>query len=489
MKDRFYLKLNTLAAVLVWSAALGGFCDYDITLARQHTEALARKEARANFNKDQAFRLWATSHGGVYVPIDDRTPPNPALARIPERDIQTPSGKKLTLMNPAYMLRQLMQDFGDLYGIRGKITSFKLMNPNNAPDAWEAEAMHQFERGQAEVFEFSDIDGEPYLRLMGVMTVQQGCLKCHDFQGYQIGDVRGGVGVSIPMRPYLQALDEEIRNKESIYGSIWFIGLTGILTWSWRARRRLRERNAAARQIQQQHAAIERANAELTHFANISAHHLMEPTRRLLSYAQRLRARLGHQVTEDVEASLSLDYIEKGATRMRDLIRDIERYLAASTPRGALQLNDPATALTEARRRLSVLIAERGARIEVVSLARVYLDLPRLADIFEILIANAIIHANQDCAPRIQISTTSQPDCVRFRIEDNGPGIEPEYRQRVFGVFEQLKPNPQAGTGIGLAIVARIIDSRNGKIWLESSNQGGIAVIFDLPSGVQTHDL
>ena len=71
--------------------------------------AMAMKEAVANFNKDQAIRQWAAGHGGVYVPPSETTPPNPFLASIPERDIQTPSGKKLTLMNPAYMLRQTME--------------------------------------------------------------------------------------------------------------------------------------------------------------------------------------------------------------------------------------------------------------------------------------------------------------------------------------------------------------------------------------------
>jgi len=489
MKELRHLKLSTFAAVFAWSALLAGFCHYDISLARQHTEALARKEARANFDKDLAFRLWATSHGGVYVPIDDRTPPNPALAQIPERDIQTPSGRKLTLMNPAYMLRQLMEDFGELYGIRGKITSFKLMNPINAPDAWEAEAMHQFERGAKEVFEFANIDGEPYLRLMAAMLVQQGCLKCHGSQGYKLGEVRGGVGVSIPMRPYWQELDEQIRKKIAMYGAIWLIGLAAIISWSLLSKRRLLEKDRITAQIGQQHAAIERANAELTHFANISAHHLMEPARRLLSYAQRLRTRLGGRIQEDEDALLSLEYIEKGAARMRDLLRDIERYLAASTARGPMQLNDPAAALTEARRRLAKLIADNKVELDVTALPPVYLDLPRLADLFEILLANAIIHARLDVPPRIRIAAQAEKSAVRIVIEDNGPGIEPEYRRRVFGVFEQLKPNPLAGTGIGLAIVERIVNSRNGKIWIESSDMGGIAVIFDLPTGVLNNDV
>ena len=74
------------------------------------------------FHKDLAYRHWASSHGGVYVPIDAKTPANPFLAHIPERDINTSSGKNLTLMNPAYMLRQTMEQFEELYGVKGHIT-------------------------------------------------------------------------------------------------------------------------------------------------------------------------------------------------------------------------------------------------------------------------------------------------------------------------------------------------------------------------------
>ncbi|MEW8417716.1 MAG: DUF3365 domain-containing protein [Candidatus Thiodiazotropha endolucinida] len=127
---------------------------------------LARQEAIDNFNKDQAFRVWATTHGGVYVPVTERTQPSPHLSHIPERDLVTPSGRQLTLMNPAYMLRQMMEDYADLYGVKGRITSIKPLNPNNAPDVWERAALESFERGEMEQFELTDISGEPYLRLI-----------------------------------------------------------------------------------------------------------------------------------------------------------------------------------------------------------------------------------------------------------------------------------------------------------------------------------
>ncbi len=91
---------------LLWTLLLGGVLAWNLYTSGQQTQDQVLIAARASFNKDQAFRLWATSHGGVYVPTDERTPPNPYLSHIPERDLVTPSGRRLTLMNPAYIMSQ-----------------------------------------------------------------------------------------------------------------------------------------------------------------------------------------------------------------------------------------------------------------------------------------------------------------------------------------------------------------------------------------------
>jgi len=113
------------ALVAVWTIIAGGLFVLDFIQIRHVQQEMAKTEAHANFNKDQAFRFWGAKHGGVYVPVNERTPRNPYLGHIPERDITTKSGKALTLMNPAYMVRQMMKEYADLYGIRGHITSIK----------------------------------------------------------------------------------------------------------------------------------------------------------------------------------------------------------------------------------------------------------------------------------------------------------------------------------------------------------------------------
>ena len=112
-------------------------------------------------------------HGGVYVPVTAETPPNPYLSHIHERDLKTPSGINLTLMNPAYMLRQTMDKYEMRYGIHGHITSLKHFRPETGPDEWEKYALKEFEKGVKEVFDFAEIDGEPYFRFMAPMIYQE----------------------------------------------------------------------------------------------------------------------------------------------------------------------------------------------------------------------------------------------------------------------------------------------------------------------------
>ena len=118
-----FLLYTIILSNLVWTAVLGYILYRGIQMERANTRIVALAGARANFSKDNAFRLWVSRHGGVYVPATVETPPDPVMNYLPERDITTPSGKKLTLVNPNYALRQMMDDYTDIYGIQGRIFS------------------------------------------------------------------------------------------------------------------------------------------------------------------------------------------------------------------------------------------------------------------------------------------------------------------------------------------------------------------------------
>jgi two-component system sensor histidine kinase/response regulator len=230
------IKKYSIAGATAWSLVILGSLYWNISDTNRQVFELAKQSAIDHFNKDHAARLWGTSHGGVYVTPDERTPPSPYMAHLPDRDIVTTTGKKVTLMNPAYMLRQMMNDYSKLYGIRGKITGLVVLNPINKPDQWEIDAIKSFQKGAEEAVAISEIDGEPYLRLMRPMWMTEGCTKCHGHLGFKDGDLRGGVGVSIPMAPFQEIFKNRIPVLVVLYSLIWLAGLTGIYFISSRSK-------------------------------------------------------------------------------------------------------------------------------------------------------------------------------------------------------------------------------------------------------------
>lgn len=198
----------------------------------------ARIGARTLFDLNLLYRTWATGHGGVYVPVTETLRPNPYL-KVPDRDVTTTTGRRLTLVNPAWMTRQvfaLMQEDSPFRTI-SHITSLKYLNPVNRPDAWEEEALRAFEKGVPEVTAVSFMKDEPYMRLIRPFTTQQGCLKCHGHQGYKVGDIRGGISIAVPLRPFLDAAAHERNHMLFFHFLLWSAGSGGIVLYGRRLQR------------------------------------------------------------------------------------------------------------------------------------------------------------------------------------------------------------------------------------------------------------
>jgi diguanylate cyclase (GGDEF)-like protein/PAS domain S-box-containing protein len=168
------------------------------------------------------------------------------MAHLPDRDVVTTEGRKLTLMNPAYMLREMMQDFGEMYGIRGRIVGIVYLNPDNKADDWEADAIRRFSSAETdEVMGISDLDDAPHLRLIKPMVMLESCQKCHGHLEFPNGSVRGAVGVSVPLAPYLQVEERSIKAIALSHGGVLLLGLTGIGVAGRRSTDRLMEKARA----------------------------------------------------------------------------------------------------------------------------------------------------------------------------------------------------------------------------------------------------
>lgn len=206
------------------------------------TEELALTQANQSFEKDVLYRRWAASHDGVYAPVTPETPPNPHLSYLPERDITTPSGRRLTLINPAYMTRQVYEIAGKTSSVGGHITSLHPIRPENAADAWEADALKAFEKGATKFHEQVTIDGKPYLRFMRPFVTEKACLKCHAAQGYKEGDIRGGISILQPMEDLIAMQAHGIRSAVVLHGGIWLIGMLGLGFGAFTINQRILER-------------------------------------------------------------------------------------------------------------------------------------------------------------------------------------------------------------------------------------------------------
>ena len=217
------LRRKYILVMVGWSVLIGVSLAWNLKQEADETISMAVTTARSSISKDILFRKWVALHGGVYVPPTEKTPPNPYL-KVPNRDVVTTTGKTLTLMNPAYALREL-QILNDDPATKTHITSLRLLNPHNTADEWESAALKSFEQGSKEAMEVTQFDGQHHLRLMRPFIVAPECLKCHEQQGYKVGDIRGGISADVSLETF-QA-DEQNRDTPQLltHGLVWLVGI------------------------------------------------------------------------------------------------------------------------------------------------------------------------------------------------------------------------------------------------------------------------
>jgi len=180
--------------MFVWTAAVGGSLIWTINTAKKNSLITALAQGRMALEKDKMFRRWASRHGGVYT-FTTTTIPNPYLSHIKDRDIKLPDGRTLTLVNPAYMVRQMYEFNKDAKLVRTRLVSDKLLNPVNIPEGWEEEALKQVTKTGKEYYIMEKHDSKYEFKLMSPFFIEPPCLKCHAFQGYKVGDIRGAISV------------------------------------------------------------------------------------------------------------------------------------------------------------------------------------------------------------------------------------------------------------------------------------------------------
>jgi light-regulated signal transduction histidine kinase (bacteriophytochrome) len=225
---------------------------------------------------------------------------------------------------------------------------------------------------------------------------------------------------------------------------------------------------------------LERANEDLKQFAFAASHDLQEPLRMITSYSQLLIEGARGQL--DSEAQLCVDFIDRGAKQMRNLLANLLTYTEAGAASWeANEFIDLNATFAKVKDNLRLAIAESGAVVICDNLPRVLGHAGRFVQLFQNLIGNAIRYRG-DARPHIHISAELRDAEWRFAVADNGMGIAPEYYLTIFGVFKRLHGSAIPGTGIGLAICQRVVERYGGRIWVESTLGQGTTFYFTLPA-------
>jgi PAS domain S-box-containing protein len=239
------------------------------------------------------------------------------------------------------------------------------------------------------------------------------------------------------------------------------------------------DRKTAELELQQQKQDLTRSNDELQQFAYVASHDLQEPLRMITSYLELLERRYKGQL--DAKADQFIAYAVDGAARMQILIDDLLRYSRLGSRSHSLAQVDCAVVLQHAIRNLQIAIAESNAMITYDSLPEVNADLTQLTQLFQNLIGNAIKFRRED-PPRIQIEVKQVNSKWLFSVRDNGIGIESQYCDRIFVIFQRLHNRTDyPGTGMGLAICKKIVERHGGTLWVESTPSKGSTFYFTLP--------
>ena len=229
---------------------------------------------------------------------------------------------------------------------------------------------------------------------------------------------------------------------------------------------------------------LERSNQELEQFAYIASHDLQEPLRKVQAFSDRLASKYAHQL--DADGKLYIERMQDASNRMRVLIQDLLSYSRVKTNRQEWAIVDLNTVVQDVVNDLEVRLEQSGGRVELGTLPVIQADSLQMRQIFQNLISNALKFKKPGVAPVVKVSSVELSQGIfEVTIADNGIGFENKYAERVFEVFQRLHGRSEyEGTGMGLAIVRKIVERHKGSIRAESEPEQGTQFVLRLP-GIQ----
>jgi signal transduction histidine kinase len=478
------VKKYILYFIGLWTLAITFAIYRSILVSNQQFEENLKIEAEISYNKDILYRKWVSMQGGVYVHISKNTPPNPYLTFIDNRDILTTKGDSLTLVNPAYMTRQVNELGKDEYGAVGHLTSLNPINPINTSNKLEKQALLKFEKGDTLFVANDTINGEVFFTYSRPFKTEQSCLKCHAHQGYKVGDIRGALFTYVPIKGFLTLKKENVKSSTIIFLSVWFVGALAILFVMAILQKQVKARKIADETIVQRNTELRQLNIDKDRFISILGHDLKSPFNGLLGFSELLTKNIRKYDIDKIENFAN--QINTTAQSTFKLLEDILMWARAQQDSIVFQ---PQTLNLSTTCENILELLKPSAYAKGISMSftnsdpiNVYADANMLSTVLRNLVSNAIKFTNSDGS--ININAEQNSENVTISVSDNGVGIPPENLEKLFDISEVLTTKgteKETGTGLGLLLCKEFVEKHGGKIWVESEEGKGSDFKFTLP--------
>jgi two-component system NtrC family sensor kinase len=511
-----------------WTLLVASSLTWNLETHRKNALHFAVSFGRIAFEKDILYRRWNAAVSPLYMRMGQDTPPNPHLDGVADRDIVTPSGLPLTLVNPAYMTR-MVHELGETQsGVRSRLVSLRPLRPQNAPDPWESQALTRLEAGAEEVAELQSLaEGQPYMRLIRPLHTEQACLRCHGKDGYQLGDLRGGISIAVPLRLADEALKHDYWFIALWHLVLWLSGGVGFWVLGRRVVRHLRDRELAEARLQgekqEQERLIERLGdtqaqliqsekmASIGQLAAGVAHEINNPVGYISSNLQSMKSYLSEmqrviesyaEVENELPAdspaltrvrklkqAVDFDYLREdaaalldesmtGTSRVKQIIQDLKNFARADEE--AWQVANIEELLDST---LNIVWNEVKYKAQVHKAYGGVAAVPcmpgKMSQVFMNLLVNAAQAVDKNGAIAIRTGL-ADGERIFVEIEDDGCGIPAADLPRLFEPFFTTKPQGK-GTGLGLSISFGIVQSHNGDIEVRSEAGQGTCFRVTLP--------
>lgn len=539
-KFRPNLSLKFIIGVSITLIVTLGISFYII--AKRQEKLIIRQienEGRTVFNQIVLTRKWIADHGGIFVEKLPWVKPNPYLMEVgKETEITDAKGRVFVMKNPAMVTRELSQYAKDkgLYWFR--ITSLRLVNPENSPDEFEKKALLEFENGGTkELTTIMSIENSRYLRYVFPLYVEKACLECHAKQGYKVGDIRGAISVTIPMDKTLAEISANRRNM-LIAGALTVLTLMAVMflmmrrlvltpvkrlkssikefsegyhpertlktgdefedlfhTFSEMAKALteyhncMNDRIKAAtedlketnRKLVEANRLLNEANIRKSDFIARASHELRTPLTSIKGAMDYISARLSSKRTSTDDLHTFFEIIKKNSERLIRMVNemlDLERI-----EMGVYEFHFTDTNISHLiRETITSFQIEAGGtsvsfNVNIPQHLLVCIDEERVRQVLINLLINAIKFSPS--GSEITIFAYLEKDFVVVEVWDEGSGIPLSEQERVFEKFYKI--GNKEGAGLGLAISKSIIEAHKGIIGVKSDGRNGSCFYFKLP--------